>query len=90
MSVIKLSLILSAGVTVLALVLMFLRVMISPYSDYETEMLFFETADKVAINGARIFGGAFGVSLIPFVLRAVSALVKEWRREREMIERVRQ
>ena len=76
MSVIKLSLILSTGVTVLSLVLMFSRVVIDPSPDYPTERCFVETAGKVAVNGARVFGGAFGVSLIPFVFKAVSSLAK--------------
>ena len=83
MSAIKLSLILSAGITVLALVLMFLWVVIDPDPDDLTELFFVETAAKVAVNGVRVFGGAFGVSLIPYVIRAVSSLVNEWRRGRD-------
>ena len=80
MSPINLALILSAVITVLALVLMFLWVVISPYRDGWVIEFFMETASKVAVNGARIFGGAFGVTLVLYVVRAASSLIMEWRR----------
>ena len=63
----------SAGITVFALLLMFFAFRISG-SDYSEE-LFLVTASEVAVNGGKVFGGAFGITLAYQIGRVLLQLV---------------